>query len=477
MAIQSILDIAKSGITTQRLALEVTSENITNVNTPGYSRQTTIFQTGIETEERGFPLGTGVKVAEIQRAYDDFLQTQLKTEGSTSGWSSTTLAAMKRAEQLFNEFTADGLGKSMQQFFSAWQDLTANPQGQPERQAVLARAQQVVDQFHRINSYLADIKREANQSLEGITADVNDQLTQIASLNDQIKMIEIRGARANELRDKRDLLVRQLSEKVGITYMEQTDGSLNVSLTLGQPLVIGNKVAQLSLTPDAANNGFYKIMSTSPGGNTAVDISTIAGGPANTQGSMGGTLQVRDSLVNGFLSDLDELAFSLATEVNGLHSTGFGLNSSTGLNFFTAPATMAGYSGLGGIDLAITKTADIAAASTDPAIGGTGNNLNARAISSIYDKVLATSGGNMTMEGFYNSLVGKVGVAVQDSQRSSDLSQGIIKQLDNLRESQSGVSLDEELANLVKYQKAYEGAAKLVNVGTEMLDTILGLIR
>lgn len=477
MAIQSILDIGKSGILAQRLALEVTSENITNVNTPGYSRQTTIFQTGIVTEERGFPLGTGVNVAEIQRAYDDFLQTQLKTEASTTGWSSTVLASMKRAEQLFNEFTADGLGKSMQEFFSAWQDLTANPQGQPERQAVLARAQQLVDQFHRINSYLTDIKSEANQSLQGITSDINNDLTRIASLNEQIKMIEIRGARANELRDQRDLLVRQLSEKVGITYLEDTDGTINVSLSLGQPLVLGNKAAVLSLEPDAANNGFYKIMAASPGGNTSVDISTIVGGPGNTQGIMGGTLQVRDSMVNGFLSDLDELASSLATEVNSLHSAGFGLNSSTGLDFFTAPTAMAGYSGLGGIELAITKTADIAAADTDPATGGTGNNLNSRAIASIYDKVLATSGGNMTMEGFYNSLVGKVGVAVQDSERKSTLSEGIVKQLENLRESQSGVSLDEELANLIKYQKAYEGAAKLINVGTEMLDTVLGLIR
>ncbi len=477
MAIQSILDIAKSGITAQRLALEVTSENITNVNTPGYSRQTTIFQTSFVTEERGFPLGTGVNVAEIQRAYDDFLQTQLKTEASTTGWSSTVLASMKRAEQLFNEFTADGLGKSMQEFFAAWQDLTANPQGQPERQAVLARAQQVVDQFHRINGYLTDIKREANQSLEGITSDVNESLTRIASLNDQIKLIEIRGARANELRDQRDLLVRQLSEKVGITYLEQTDGTLNVSLSLGPPLVLGNKAAELSLEPDAANNGYYKIFATSPGDNTAVDISSIVGGPNNSQGRMGGTLQVRDSLVNGFLSDLDELASSLATEVNSLHSAGFGLNSSTGLDFFTAPTVTSGYSGIGGIQLAISKTADIAAASVDPVTGGTGNNLNSRAIASVYDKVLATSGGNMTMEAYYNALVGKVGVAVQDAQRSSDLSEGIIKQLDTLRESQSGVSLDEELANLIKYHKAYEGAAKLVNVGTEMLDTILGLIR
>ncbi|RNC67267.1 MAG: flagellar hook-associated protein FlgK [Desulfuromonadales bacterium] len=477
MSVLSILDIAKSGIAAQRLALEVTSENITNVNTPGYSRQTTVFQTAPTSLDKGFPLGRGVQVAEIQRAYDDFLQTQLKNEGSTRGWSETVLSSMKRAEQLFNEFSTDGIGKSLQDFFKAWQDLTANPQGQPERQAILARANQLTDQFHRVNNYLNDIRTEANQSLEGITADVNDKITQIASLNDQIRQVELQSGRANELRDRRDLLVRQLSENVGLTYIEGNDGMLTVSLTQGQPLVIGKDAATLSLQPDPANSGYYKILSTSPGGTTSVDISTIAGGPNNSQGEMGGTLQVRDTLVNTFLTDLDELAFTLANQVNAVHSAGFGLTGSTGNNFFTPPGAMAGYSGIGGIAVNIANTNNIAAADVDPAVGGTGNNKNAKSIASVYDTILPMSGGNMTLGGFYNSLVGKVGVAVQDAQRSSDLSEGVLRQLDNLRESNSGVSLDEELANLIKYQKAFEGAAKLINTGAEMMDTILGLVR
>lgn len=477
MSILSILDIGKSGITAQRLALEVTSQNVSNVNTPGYSRQTTVFASGTVSMERGFPLGNGVQVAEIQRAYDDFLQLQLKNESSTNGNATTLLSAMNRAEQLFNEFTADGLGKSLQDFFKAWQDLSVNPQGKPERQAVLARAGQLVDQFQRVNGYLNDIRTEANQSLEGITADVNDQLRQIATLNGQIQQVEIRGTTANELRDKRDLVVRQLSEKVGITYLEQPDGMLNISLALGQPLVLGTDAANLSLQPDPLNGGLYKVLTTPPGGNTAIDITTIVGGPNNGQGEMGGTLQVRDTLVADFIADLDELAFTLATEVNAAHSAGFGLTGSTGLDFFTAPAAMAGYSGMGGIAVNITNTNDIAAADADPAVGGTGNNKNSTTIASIYDKVLPMSSGNTNLEGFYNALVGKVGVAVQNAERAQTLSEGVIKQLDNLRESNSGVSIDEELANLIKYQKAFEGSARLITTGAEMMDTILGLIR
>lgn len=477
MSILSILDIGKSGITAQRLALEVTSQNVANVNTPGYSRQTTVFASGTVSMERGFPLGNGVQVAEIQRAYDDFLQLQLKNESSTNGNATTLLSAMDRAEQLFNEFTADGLGKSLQDFFKAWQDLSVNPQGKPERQAVLARAGQLVDQFQRVNGYLNDIRTDANQSLEGITSDVNDQLRQIATLNGQIQQVEIRGTAANELRDKRDLLVRQLAENVGITYLEQPDGMLSISLGLGQPLVIGTDAAALSLQPDPLNGGLYKVLTTPPGGNTTIDITTIVGGSNNSQGRMGGALQVRDTLVSQFIGDLDELAFTLANEVNAAHSAGFGLTGSTGLNFFTAPAAMAGYSGMGGIAVNITNTNDIAAADADPAVGGTGNNKNSTTIASIYDKVLPMSGGNTNLEGFYNAIVGRVGVAVQNAERAQGLSEGVLKQLDNLRESNSGVSIDEELANLIKYQKAFEGSAKLITTGAEMMDTILGLIR
>lgn len=479
MGTLSIFNIGTSALNAQRLALDVTSENITNVNTPGYSRQTAILETAPTTLERGFPLGSGVDVAQVQRAYDSFLQQQITSQNSTSGDSSTLLNSMTRVQQLFNDLTTNGLSNSLQSFFASWQDLTNNPQGQPERQAVLADAQQLVDDFHRINGALNDVKSSANQSLTGLTSDINDDLKQIASLNQQIKDITIQSGSPNELLDKRDQVVKDLAGKVGITYVTQNDGTLSVSLSLGQPLVLGNQAATLSLQADASNSGYYKVMSTPPGGSTAVDITSIVGGPNNTQGEMGGTLQVRDTLVNGFLSKLDELAATMANQVNSFHSTGYGVNGSTGLNFFTPPATVTGYSGQGGIALNITSTDDIAASDTDPttATGGTGNNRNAQNIASVGDQVYAMSIGSTTLSGFYDSLVGQVGVSVQSAQRSSDQSSAIQKQLDNLRESNAGVSLDEELANLIKYQQAYEGAAKLITTGTQMMDTVLGMVQ
>jgi len=478
MSINSLLETGRTALNAQKLALEVTGENITNVNTTGYSRQTTILETAPTTLERGFPLGSGVKVAAVQRSYDGFLQTQIMGQNATYGQGKTSNSALQRVQQLFNEFTTDGLGVSLQNFFKSWQDLTVNPQGAPERQAVLSQGQQLVDNFHRINSNLNDVKSDMNKSLEGQVSDINDTLNQIATLNLQIKQIEVQSGPANEMRDKRDLLLRQLSQKVGISFVEQPDGMVDVSLTSGQSLVVGKDAAALSLLPNAANSGFYDILLTPPGGGPAVNATAFIGGPGNTQGEIGGALLVRDTMVNNYLSELDELASTLASEVNGLHSAGYGLTAaSPGLDFFPPPAAVAGYSGQGGIGVNIAAISDVAAADADPTVNGTGNNKNAQSIASVYDKFLAMSAGNVTLEGFYDSLVGKVGVGVQNAGRAESQSDGILKQLNNMRESASGVSLDEELANLIKYQKAYEGAAKLINVGSEMLDTVINLVK
>lgn len=470
MGISSLLDVANTSLNAQRLALEVTGENITNVNTPGYSRQTAIMETAETTVINGHPMGNGVKVAAILRSYDGFLQGQLMTANASNGQATTSNSALQMVQMQFGDLTGSGLGTSIQGFFTAFQDLAANPQGVAERQAVLARGQEVVDGFHRISTYLTDVKTNMNQSLEGLTSDINDQLNQVATLNAKIKQVEVMGKQANEMRDQRDLLLRQLSQNVGVTFVEQTDGTVNVSLSSGQALVTADKAAALSLQTDAGT-GYYDVLLTPPEGGAAVAATSFIGGPGNSQGKLGGTLQIRDTTINGYLSSLDELASTLADRVNAVQSAGYGLSGSTGVNFFTTSATAAT------IGISITSASDIAAADADPASGGTGNNRNAQSIASIYDTATAMTGGTMTMADFYTSVVGRVGVDVQAVGRAETQTGSMLKQLDNLREGNSGVSLDEELANLIKYQKAYQGAAKVINVGTEMLDTVLSLIR
>jgi flagellar hook-associated protein 1 FlgK len=469
MSLLGILNTAQTGLIAQKAAIQVTSENIANMATPGYSKQTPIFETAQTTLENGFPLGSGVEISKVQRNYDDLLQTLLKKENSNNGQSSTEQTNMLRIQQLFPDLTGDGLGTSLQNYFNAWQDLSVNPQGTPERQAVLSSGNLLADNFKQINTYLTDLKTQANMSLTSLTSDINDKLKNIASLNAEIQQTEMVSGNANELRDQRDLMVLDLAKKVGINYKEETNGNLTVTLTSGESLVSGNKAGTFSLQE---NSGKYDINLTQAGSSTTalVDLS-------NGKGEIGGALMVRDTTVDSYLSKLDELAYTLANQVNAVHSTGYGLDNSTGNDFFTAPVTMAGYSSL--ISVAIGTTDQVAAADTDlsSASSGTGNNSNALNLAGLKNATISTSTGNITLPGFYNALVSSVGVGVQDAERATKLSNSVLAQMNNLRESQSGVSLDEEMTNLIKYQKAFEGAAKVINTATEMMDTVLGLVR
>ncbi len=481
MGISNILQIGVTSLFAQKTALSVTGENIANVNTPGYSKQTVILEPGRTNLENGFPVGSGVQVDSIRRVYDGFLQQQLVSANSSYGGYNTQQTALQRVQQLFNEFSTDGLGKSLNDFFNAWQDLADNPSGQAERQAVLAQAQTVVSSFHQLNSSLTLVQNNANQSLQGETSDINDKLKQIAYLNDQISQLEFQGGTANVMRDSRDQLLRDLSEKVGITSRENSNGTVTVTLPQGATLVDGNKAATFSLKADSANAGFYSVMLTPPGATDPQDVTSVLAGSGANQGEIGATLQVRDSLVKPFLDGLDELASNLATQVNSLHSTGFDLSGVTGVNFFTTPSgsptLTPGYSSL--IDLNIASGDQIAAAANNPTLpgNGTGDNVKALSIANLANTSIPMSSGDSTLDGFYNSLVAKAGVAVQGAARGATQSKNSITQLEQMRDSASGVSLDEELTNLMTYQKAFEGAAKLINVGTEMLDTVLGLIR
>jgi len=469
------MDIGSSALTAQRVALDVAGENIANVNTPGYSRQTAVLQSQIPVSVNGLPTGSGVQVATVQRAYDSFLQNQLVAANAVSGGTSTTNSAMQMIQPLFNDVSSSGTGGlsgPMQDFFSAWQDLASNPQGVAERQAVLSQGQQLVDAFHTMSSGLTAVQGNMNQNLQEITADANNQLKQVAALNVQIQAAQAQGTQANELEDQRNYLVQQLSNNVGVTAKEESNGTMTVTLATGSggtTLVSGNQAGAFSLQANTSNNGFYDVLVAGPDGATSNVTSQLAGSSA--PGSLGATLQMRDVTTNNYLSGLNELASTLVQQVNAAQSGGYGLTGSTGVNFFTPTTSAADMS------VAINSTDQVAAASTDPTTGGTGNNINAQSVAALANTAFSMTGGNMTLGGFYTSLMGQVGVGVQSATQNDDQATSTINQLNNLWTSNSGVSLDEELTNLTSQQQAYQGAAKLITVGTQMLDTILGMIQ
>lgn len=461
MGISAALEIGKSGLNIYRVATDVTAENIANVNTPGYSRQRVILDSAPPTTHNGFPMGTGVRIAAVERYYDGLLQQQLVNAQTTLGYDTTKSEVLQQIEPTFNEITNDGLGAAISDFFGAWQDLTLNPAGAIERQTVLSRAQILADNFHSVSTTLKGAITTQNASLVPLKDDINATLNNIAQLNGQIKNTELVSGNANEMRDQRDQLIRDLSQKIGITYTENSDGTTDVKLGAVN-LVAGSTAGSFSLTVNGGT-GLYDINLSPAGGGAPVVVTP-------TTGELGATLALRDTIIPGYLDKVDDLATTITSEVNTQHNLGFDLNGNPGLDFFDSAATNAATFAL---DPAITGTALIAASGNALLPG---DNSNALKIAQIQNK-LTMSGATATFSSYFDGLVSQVGLDVKSAKNTVAQDEAFSKQLNTLRESNSGVSLDEELTNLVKYQRSYQASAKLITTATEMMDTVIGLIR
>lgn len=473
MSVMGILNVASKALVAQKTAIDVTGQNIANVSTAGYSRQSVVLENSGGSVDYLNVTGDGVRIAAIQRSKDAFLQSQTLSETSTNGKQSTLQNAMAQVEPLFTDTTTTGLGTSLQNFYSSWQDLANNPQGSAERQAVLSNGQTVVDNFHQLSQSLNDQMTQANSSLATTTDTISTSLKQVADLNAQIKILESGGGSANQLRDSRDLLLKGLAKKVGISSQEQSDGTVTVTLgsSSGGPTLVSGTTASI-LGVDSSNPAASAIMLKGSAGDSGTDVTSLISADAKS-GELGGALQVRDQTLPGFLGTLDSIASNLATQVNTLHSAGTGLTGSTGLDFFTTPAGSSGYSGL--MALNITSPNDVAASGTPST--GTGDNTNALALAALKSGSITVAGSQTTVPGLYGALVGNVGLAVQNAAQGVTQSSTMLTQLDNLRESSVGVNMDEELSNLISFQKGYEGAAKLIVTGQEMIDTVLNMVK
>lgn len=492
MGIGALFNSASSSLAAQRVALDVTGQNIANVNTDGYSRQRVILESAQVTTHNGFPLGSGVNVASVQRVYDAILNRQINDGSSLMSNNQSKLNMLKQIEPYLNELSGNSIGDAMQGLSDAWQSLSLNPAGISERQTVLGKAQVLVDTFHQVSDGLVSSQVFADTSLTAVTSDVTSKAREIANLNVQIKSSELSSGNANELRDRRDLLLQQISSSVSVTYTERSNGTIDVNLLGGEALVSDNTYATLYTDPGAGGVTSNTIRITALGDPPATatpafdtNVTATIGGSNNSKGEIGGLLTIRDSSIPNYLDKLDELAYNLAYQTNTQHTAGWNLNNATGVAFFTPgtvtppPAGSAVFSGYSSsIKVALSNTNDIAAADASPLTSGIGNNKNALIMAGLSNKQVTFSGGAMaTTADYYSSLVAGVGVDVQSAKNMTAQNQAFVQQLGNLRDSNSGVSLDEELTNLIKYQKAFEGASKVITTAAQMLDTVMGLIR
>jgi flagellar hook-associated protein 1 FlgK len=461
-SIDSILNAGRTALLANQKAIDVASNNIANVNTPGYTRQRPVFRSLGATLTAGGTSAAGVHITDVRRAYDRFLSAQLNTEKQAMGRWEAQQGGLERAEIIFTEAEDFGLSHVMSEFWNAWQDLSNNPAGHIERVAVVGKAQQLSMTFNQMAHELSQLRTDMNSSIKGVIDEVNWLSEQIAGLNAKIKEVEAGGVTANEMRDTRDQMLQDLSQLIDLSAYEKDDGSLSVIIGTGQPLIENVAAHRLSTAPSGVPGQLDRILLQDSFGATQ-DITDQIGG-----GKLKGYLEVRDTFIPDYQTRLDTLAASIIGEVNGLHSLGLALDGSQN-PFFT---------GSGAVDIAVDPTIANDAnkiAAAGPTDGLPGGNSTAMAIANLQHQ-LTMSGNGTTFGEFYHTLVSGVGNDVQNADNYYQHQEQMVLQLDNYWEAASGVSIDEEMVDLIKYQYAYEAAARVIRAADELMETLISIV-
>jgi flagellar hook-associated protein 1 len=478
------LEVSKRGLFAQQAALNTTGHNIANANTEGYSRQRANMQatTGIPypgmhaSMEPGL-LGTGVTVVSLQRLREDFLDIQYRNESKREGYWDARLETLEKLEGIMNEPSDTGLQKVMDQMWQAWQDLAKDPTNTSARAVVRERSKAVADTFNSLYNHLQEVQRDLNNVIGVKAMEINSLGQQIATLNRQIGDVVPHGYQPNDLYDQRDVLLDKLSKLVSIQVTPAANGMVNVTIE-GREFVNGTQ-SQPVATQQNAQTGL-------------LDLTLGGGSFVPTTGYMAGVYEARGQIVPDLMHRLDVLAVNLTKEINDLHRTGVSLQdiknggASSDLPFFvdaSAPAGSKDYpKGAGSIAInpAILASLD-AIAAAQPEASGTpaGNNKNALAIAAIKFKVLQPGTGpndlqeSSTLDDYYRYTIGQLGIDAQEAMRNQQNAELIVGTIDNQRQSVSGVSIDDEMAELVKYQHAYNASARVMTSVDEILDKVI----
>ena len=465
------LEIGTRALTSSQIALNVVSNNTSNINTPGYSRQNVDFQ---ETDPYTLPdsahtkpgeLGTGVSVASVNRVRDQFVDKRVWTANSQSGAITTLRDTLVRVENAYNEPGDAGLGQQLTDLYNSFSDLSANPESGAVRATVLNKADALVSAFHSVSASLSEITPELNSKINVTVDAVNRIAGQIATLNKSIGLSVESGDTPNDLLDQRGQLLSQLSGYVDVQVIDQKDaqtgksnGKISVNVG-GYSLVQDDSTNPLPNTVTTINN---TLGLTTPGGDTI---------PLRS-GTLYGLVKAT-TLLTGYQADLDTLAYNVVSATNQRHQLGYGLDGSTN-NAFFGPLTVAKGAASAikvdpGVETDLNKIA-AASAPTPPNTFAPGNGDNARALASLTsDQVI----GNFSLNSYYNTRVAAVGADSQTFQQESDNQAKVLTQLQNQQSSVSGVNLDEELTKLLQYQRAYQAAARVINTADAFLNTII----
>jgi flagellar hook-associated protein 1 FlgK len=471
MSTFSGMSAALSSLIAQRQALDVAGQNVANANTVGYTRQRADLQSVSSASMPSMfstPLGagTGVKSVGIARLGDEFLDARLRTQTSQSAHFASNATALQRVESVVTEPSDTGLASGMQEFWTAWEDVANAPDSAATRTALLGKAttltHQVADTYRAFEGQWQQARTEATATV----SQVNTAAQAIADLNNEIRGVLVSGGSANELIDHRSELVTELSSLAGATSRLKEDGTMDVMIA-GNQLVSGDRAQTLQI------EGSYVMNAAITDPPVATDVVRLSwagtGTPLVLQGgSLAGTItSLAPTSLGGSIAKavdtINKVATDLADRVNAVHSGAQTLAPpphDTGVNFFAitggAPASL-------GLKVAITDPQQVAAA--DAAKGPLDGSI-ADQMAQLRD---AAGGPDAT----WRSFVVDLGVTAQAAIRRANVSETSRAVAENLQRSNASVDVDEEMTNMLAYQRAYQGAARVLTAVDEMLDTLI----
>ena len=448
------LELGKRALLTHQYSLQTIGHNIANVNSPGYTRQrVSIHATYPESSPAG-QIGTGVTADRIVQIRDLFLGDQYRDAAKSQGEWAYKQKSLSQIESMFNEPQDGSLNELLNKFWDSWSSLATNSDSTNNRKLIVAQAEELVNGIQQLAKRLNSLQGSINADMVTMTNDVNRYTTQIASLNQQIKTAEIGGQKANDLRDARDLLTDELSGLIDVQTVEKDNGATIVYM--GAMILVDGSDSFDVGTKTQNKNG--------------VPISSLIWEGSkyvlrNDHGQLAGLMQSRDVIIPDYISQLNELSRSLVEQVNSLHSTGYAADGTTGTNFFDPNFTDA-------LNIRINRAVRdnvnlIASASTPDR-----DNQLALSISDLRNQAVLENG-SLSINDFYASLVGQLGIETNEATSFTSNYELLVQQIDNSRQAVQGVSLDEEMTNLIKFQQAYDAAARVITQMDQALDTVI----
>ena len=492
------LGTATRGLAVVQSGIATTGHNIANANTPGYTRQKSLIEASQPYQTGAGTIGTGVEQISVERVVDRFVAERMVRETSRQANLDTQASIYRQVESVVNSQEGGGLSDELTSFFDALDDLSnaTDPGQSAARAQLLSAAESLADSIHRSDGQLRSLQRDADRGITSVLSEVNSISAEIAELNKKIAAAEV-SAPANDLRDQRDQLVLALAEKVDINLVTDNQGMLSIRISGGLPLVDRDIAAELQSVVDPANpNAFDPTFSQVyySGAGTFFDATSLLRG-----GQLGGLIEARDGILGGAIRELDGFAFTLAENVNQVHRGGLGLVDGNAHDLF---ADLSGQTSVDDAARNFGLSADI-----DPSQGGTLLNIAAGAgpnpvtggpaaapgdtawIERLKDlrsgSVATYLAGDVpgtptgTTSSLVNTLgkwVGDIGQGARSAERSLAQQESVLSSIKERRDSISGVSIDEEVAELVKLQASFQANAKVLSTISAMLDELFSAL-